>query len=231
LLWWRRGSGAWVVFAGGVVGAAIGSVGLALVLRLPRLVLTGLWSGFEVMAMGALGGMVLGVAATAWWRGEGTARLLDRLALPLGAMVAIARLGCFSAGCDFGRPSGLPWAVSFGAGSPAWHQHRRLGVIAADAASSAPVHPTQLYEAGLGLAMMVVAWRLRRVPRAGSQLVGTAVTYALGRGALEWLRADEGRGMVGGLSTPQWLCLAVLAAALWWVTASAPTVKEVTHRG
>lgn len=57
------------------------------------------------------------------------------LALPLG--LGIARIGCFLNGCCGGKPSGLPWAVTF-------------------PGTTTPVHPTQLYEAILDVALFVV---------------------------------------------------------------------------
>lgn len=62
---------------------------------------------------------------------------------------AIGRIGCFLVGDDYGRPTNLPWAVSFPQGLPP---------------TSAPVHPTQLYEA---IALVPLAWLLVRWRRQG----------------------------------------------------------------
>lgn len=50
----------------------------------------------------------------------------DSFAAPVAMSVAVGRLGCFYAGCCFGKPSDAPWAVAFSDGVPR--------------------HPTQLYE-------------------------------------------------------------------------------------
>ena len=37
--------------------------------------------------------------------------------------LALIRTGCFLAGCDHGKITGVAWAVRFPAGSPAWRDH------------------------------------------------------------------------------------------------------------
>src|SRR4029453_12820768 len=83
-------------------------------------------------------------------------------------------------------------------------------------AASLPVHPTQVYEAGLGLAIAVMAPMLarRRAARRGDGGVFliAAATYAVGRFAIEDVRGDAGRGIYLGLSSGQIFSLLVLAA-------------------
>src|SRR5207302_4219091 len=85
------------------------------------------------------------------------ARLGDLAAAPIGMSLALARIGCFLAGCDYGKVTSVPWAVRFPAGSPAWRDQVAAGLLPADRPESLPVHPTQLYESLLGVAMMVLA--------------------------------------------------------------------------
>ena len=153
-------------------------------------------------------------------------RFADLAAAPLGVALMLARLGCFLAGCDYGKVSSLPWAVRFPAHSPAWQDHVAAGLVSADRPGSLPVHPTQLYEAALGLAIaalaLVVGRRRRQHTEArddgrgdGRVFVLAAAVYAIGRIAIEDLRGDAGRGIYLGLSSGQifsLLLLAVLAA-------------------
>ncbi|HEX3762517.1 MAG TPA: prolipoprotein diacylglyceryl transferase family protein [Kofleriaceae bacterium] len=141
------------------------------------------------------------------------ARIADLAVLPLGVALALARIGCFMAGCDYGKVSSLPWAVRFPAGSPAWRDHVRAGLIPADRAASLPVHPTELYEALLGLVIVgiAIAW-VRRRRKDGELFVFAAATYAIGRLAIETLRGDAGRGIYAGLSSGQIFSLLVLLA-------------------
>jgi prolipoprotein diacylglyceryltransferase len=149
------------------------------------------------------------------------ARLGDLAAVPLGVALVLARLGCFLAGCDYGKVTSLPWAVRFPSGSPAWHDHVAAGLVPASRAGSLPVHPTQLYEAALGISIMVVALcaaRTRWARRAdGRVFLLAAALYAVGRIAIESLRGDAGRGIYLGLSSGQIFSVVVLAviAAGW----------------
>lgn len=147
-------------------------------------------------------------------------RVADLAVIPLGAALVLARLGCFMAGCDYGKVSSLPWAVRFPAGSPAWRDHVHAGLVPASRALSLPVHPTELYEASLGVVMIVVALvaRRRRL-EAGWTFAIAAAIYASGRLLIETVRGDAGRGVYAGLSSGQIFSLLVLtaiAARLLW---------------
>ncbi len=81
---------------------------------------------------------------------------------------------------------------------------------------SLPVHPTQLYEAALGLVIIGVTLWIARRPWAregsGRVFLAFAATYSLGRIAIETLRGDLGRGIYFGLSSGQIFSLCVLVA-------------------
>jgi len=138
--------------------------------------------------------------------------------VPLGLALMVARLGCLLAGCDYGKVSSLPWAIRFPAHSPAWQDHLRAGLVPASRAASLAVHPTQLYEAGLGLAIAVMAPMVARRREAhrgdGGGFLIAAATYAVGRFAIEGARGDAGRGIHRGLSSGQIFSLLVLAAVV-----------------
>ena len=55
------------------------------------------------------------------------------------------RLGCFAAGCCYGKPTDVPWAVIFTNPLAAANVGTPLGI---------PLHPTQLYEAGAELLIL-----------------------------------------------------------------------------
>lgn len=84
-------------------------------------------------------------------------RLLDAAVPAVAGGLVLARVGCFLNGCCFGRPTDLPWGVSYPRGSLAWAYDAAYGSLNLFGGSSA-VHPTQLYEIGgvvivAGLAM------------------------------------------------------------------------------
>lgn len=141
---------------------------------------------------------------------------LDAGAPALGLGYFFARLGCFLAGCDYGRPTDAPIGVRFPQGSFAWVDHVERGLVPPDARASLPVHPTQLYLAFLGLALFLVVPRLP-LRRDGARVAAYFAAYAFGRSAIELLRGDASRGAVGPLSTSQAIALATLVAigAAW----------------
>ncbi|MEK6611930.1 MAG: prolipoprotein diacylglyceryl transferase family protein, partial [Gemmatimonadota bacterium] len=53
-------------------------------------------------------------------------------------------------GCCHGKPTAVSWAVHFPVGGAVYQAHREAHLIAAEA-PPLPVHPTQLYLAGLNL--------------------------------------------------------------------------------
>lgn len=123
-------------------------------------------------------------------------------AVPLG--LAFGRMGCFLAGCCFGQRSEGPWALAFPPGSPASEAQFKLKDLASSNAWSHPVHPTQIYESALslGIAAFCLLYVHGRKRYDGQVFVAFLALYALGRAALEVLRADD-RGGFGGLSTSQ----------------------------
>lgn len=210
------------------LGAAGGAVGLGILTRIPAWVRSGYaWSALVhggIMAYGALLGVTGTYAALARLRGYGVGPALDRLSPCLGVMVLVARTGCFFGGCDFGSITRVPWAVRFPPGSAAFEQHIAMGLILRGDRASLAVHPAQLYEAAVGLAMCAVALRVERrgsgdpAYPAGAAFAATSATYAAGRFIVEFFRGDAGRGGLGPMSTPQWISAAVLAAAALWAT-------------
>lgn len=149
-------------------------------------------------------------------------RFADLAAPALGLSLVCARLGCFLAGCDYGKVSSGLLAMRFPAHSPAWRAHVGAGWVPSWRAESLPVHPTQLYEAALGLALCVLCLIVARTAWARSQdgrvFAVMLVGYALGRIAIEALRGDAGRGFVGPLSSAQLfaaVALIAFAAACW----------------
>jgi phosphatidylglycerol:prolipoprotein diacylglycerol transferase len=179
------------------------------------------WSGMVSYAGFACGAAAL-VIALRRSRTLRPARAADLLAAPLGVGLCLGRLGCFLAGCDYGQVSSVPWAVRFPAGTAAWRDHVRAGWISPQRAGSLPVHPTQLYESLLGLALCAAAllasrseWAQRGPGRVFAVVAGG---YAVGRIAIENLRGDLGRGVIGPWSSAQLFCalvLVALAASAW----------------
>lgn len=130
--------------------------------------------------------------------------------LPLGH--AIGRLGCFAAGCCYGKPTSLPWGIAFKNPIAAQVAGTPLGVH---------LHPTQLYESFaefLNFAFLI--WLGRRQSFRG-QIVGTYfLLYGFERGTIEFFRGDPGRTMMfhDTVSLMQLVSVGLIltGAFLWW---------------
>jgi phosphatidylglycerol---prolipoprotein diacylglyceryl transferase len=117
------------------------------------------------------------------------------------------RIGCFLAGCCYGKPT-----VSI------------FGVTYVDTACQAeplntPLHPTQLYEAGFIFSIFILLTILKKKKQFDGQLfLIYLILYALGRGVLELYRADLERGFVikDILSNSQFISLLIISTALYF---------------
>ena len=111
----------------------------------------------------------------------------------------IGRLGCVMAGCCWGRPTGLPWGITFTDPFASANVGTPLGVA---------LHPTQLYDAGAELAILVLLLATERKgrPFPGRTFWGYLLLYAVSRFVIELFRGDP-RGMVLGVSTSQFVSL------------------------
>jgi phosphatidylglycerol:prolipoprotein diacylglycerol transferase len=167
-----------------------------------------LWEGGLVYYGGALAatGAVALFARRHRWR-FGT--VADVLAPALALGHAVGRVGCFFAGCCFGKP----WraGLAFPPGSVAFDDLASSGAITPDASATPPLHPTQLYEAAGELLIFFLLLRTRRRQRfAGATALLYAAAYAGLRFAVEIFRGDAARGFLARLATPslaRWLCL------------------------
>jgi phosphatidylglycerol---prolipoprotein diacylglyceryl transferase len=139
---------------------------------------------------------------------------LTAAALP--AAYALGRIGCFLVGDDYGRPTSLPWGVSFPQGIPpttAGNFAADFGVPMASGVSPETllaVHPTQLYEAVLMIGVFMLLWRLRNNGKPAGWLFGLYLALAgTERFLVEFLRAKSDR-LALGLTVAQLTALAMV---------------------
>ncbi len=142
-------------------------------------------------------------------RGLSFLKVMDTIAPALPLIHAFGRLGCFSAGCCYGRPADVPWAVTFPDG---------VGSIAP---AGVPLHPTQLYAATYLLFLSGFLFWLRRHRRFTGQLFLTyTAIYPVFRSINELFRGDKERGFVfesllgQTLSNAQFISLLVATASV-----------------
>jgi phosphatidylglycerol---prolipoprotein diacylglyceryl transferase len=136
-------------------------------------------------------------------------KMADSVAPALGVGIALARIGCFLAGCCFGAPTTLPWGVTFPFGSEA-HLHQLFTGSVPFGGGPLPVHPTELYELTAALMGATLAvWLLsRRVPN-GSAFLAFVFWFTAFRWANEYFRAPSLT-----LNSPPWFYPLLYASIL-----------------
>ncbi|MCX5781166.1 MAG: prolipoprotein diacylglyceryl transferase, partial [Elusimicrobia bacterium] len=125
-------------------------------------------------------------------------------ALALGHF--FGRIGCFLAGCCYGKGCTLPWAVKF-----------------TDKESLAPLntflHPAQLYEALINLLIfLILIFYDRKKPSNGKIFLTYFLLYGLSRFILEFFRGDDRGVFVLGFSQGQIFSIFILISVLiFWI--------------
>ena len=158
------------------------------------------------------GGLLPALAVAIWYlrrSGLPALRTADTFAPALALGHAIGRVGCFAAGCCWGRPARLPWAVTFTNPVAREIVGVPLGI---------PLHPTQLYEAAAELVIFFILWvRFRRPHRDGSVIGLYLLLYSAFRFAVEFWRDPTDRQFPfgGPLTIAQWTALGLVAAGAW----------------
>jgi len=118
----------------------------------------------------------------------------------------IGRFGCLFAGCCFGRPTTVPWAITF---------HNEFAAQNVGTTLDVPLHPTQLYEAGAELLILgfLLMFERKGRPFPGRTFWAYILLYAVSRFVIEFYRGDP-RGMVGSLSTSQFVSILLAPVAI-----------------
>lgn len=197
--------GIWII-----ISALIGAKLLLLIVEFdtfrqdPRELLTLLRSGGVFY-----GGLIAAVAVALWY--------LRRHRMPVWAVTdafapgialghVIGRMGCFFAGCCFGRATDVPWAVTF---------HNEYAAQNVGTPLNVAIHPTQLYEAGAELLILGLLLLLERRgrPFAGRTFWSYMLMYGITRFVIEFYRGDP-RGMVGMLSTSQFVSVILVPLSI-----------------
>jgi len=155
------------------------------------------------------GGLILAVTVALWY--------IRRVGLPLWTTCdvfapgialghVVGRFGCLFAGCCYGKPTSKPWGITFTDPFAAANVGTPLNT---------PLHPTQLYEAGAELLILVVllATERRGKPFPGRTFWSYMMFYGISRFIIEFYRGDP-RGTIWLLSTSQFLSLIIVPIAM-----------------
>ena len=185
------------------------SIGIVMLLQLSALVLTGIYYGItrlltrkdKVVFFNYFLTLVIGEVLILYLLDQPVIRYLDVLVAGSGMLFAFGRIGCYMAGCCYGKPAKNGLCYS--------RYHTRNGF---------PHHllhvrllPVQLIEAAwlfgaTGLASLL----LTRTTSPGIAVTTFVLFLCTGRILLEFLRGDPERPYYLGISQAQWTSLAVL---------------------
>ena len=209
--------GIWII-----VSALVGAKALLLIVdweqfsRNPRELLSLAQSGGVFY-----GGLILAVSVALWYIRRHKLPMwttTDVFAPGIALGHVIGRMGCFLAGCCWGKPAELPWAVTFSDPFAAANVGTPL---------HAALHPTQLYESGAELLILVGLLLLERRgrPFPGRTFWGYMLAYAVSRFVIEIYPGDPRGFLFGGaLSTSQFISviLVPLSLAMLWYLSRQP---------
>lgn len=169
-----------------------------LLLQNPRLALGG--EGFVVYG-GIIGG-VLGVWLCCRKTKVSFPAYGDVLIPTVALAQAFGRLGCFMAGCCYGKACDSFLSVVF--------------PPEAFAPSGVPILPTQLFSAAADVLLtLILLWADKLSNKAGKLLPIYLILYSLGRFLIEFIR-DDPRGSVGALSTSQFIAIPLFIGGVIW---------------
>jgi len=160
------------------------------------------WQGGLVFS----GGIICVVLAVGWYAKRHRLSMwkVADLWAPAAAMgQGIGRIGCFMAGCCYGKPTDLKWGVVF------THPHSL-------APTNISLHPTQIYSSLSGFAIFVVLILLHSRKKFGGQVVlWFLILHSTSRLAIERFRGDY-RGMIPGteMTTTQFVATLILIASV-----------------
>lgn len=179
-----------------LIGALVGAKLFYILGHLPEATADPEWILKTIRIGGVFqGGLIMAVVlsvAYLYWKKQPVWLVADIAAPSVAIGQAIGRVGCFAAGCCYGKPVDpevVPWAVSFGRNSVG-RAGEVFGVFR---------HPTQLYESALMVVifiLLLILWRYRKFD--GQVFWAYVVLYSVARGGIvEWFRGDHGPVFLG----------------------------------
>lgn len=213
----KRDDAVYVMVMGGI-GAIIGAKLMYIITVLPDFIrdLPLIGTDFaEFARLYILGGMVfygglLGGIFAAWLTARSykidLRRFYPAVVPALALFCGIGRIGCLMAGCCYGVETTSPLFIEF--------THSAL------APNGVHLVPTQIIEAVFDFLLFgFMIWYTKDEKRNSSALKLYLILYSVFRFVLEFFRGDPIRGLWFGLSTSQWVSLAVIVGVviIWLV--------------
>jgi phosphatidylglycerol---prolipoprotein diacylglyceryl transferase len=185
-----------VALIGGIIGARMGFIAAYpdIFVDYPSSIfslnpgLLDIWSG---LAVGIIAALIYGTRRKLnfWFT-------VDLLSPAIGILLTATSLANLASGNGYGAPASIPWAIEL------WGGYR---------------HPSQIYEAIAGAAVVWMIWPGKRLgdhPIAGMQVLFLTILYSAARLFLEAFRGDS-TTIIGGIRSGQVMYWTVLATSLW----------------
>ena len=155
---------------------------------------------------GLIGATIAGMICIRWkklplWK------TVDVLAPSVALGSVFGRVGCLLNGCCYGRPTDVPWAVTFT--NPQAHEFSGTPL-------DVPLHPTEIYDALLNFGLyLFLAWLFRRKKFDGQVFATYLICYAVTRSIVEYFRGDyTNLHYHFGLTPAQWIGVPIFIAGL-----------------
>ncbi len=170
-----------------------------------RMLLQNPWDALRRPVFASWGGLLtvpLVFGYFSWHSGIAMLALVDAFALAMPIGHALGRFGCVSYGCCFGRPTRGRLAITY--------RNPLAKAVRVGGHHNVSLHPAAFYEAVLDLGILVVvnAAFLLGAPL-GLPSALALMTYGLGRFAIEFLRNNDGRIVLGRYSLNHLFSLAM----------------------
>jgi phosphatidylglycerol:prolipoprotein diacylglycerol transferase len=163
----------------------------------PIMEIFAVWHGGLVYYGGLIGGIVAG-SLYIRWKKMPVWKTADVLAPSIALGSFFGRVGCLLNGCCYGRPTDLPWAITF---------TNPLAQEFSNTPLNVPLHPTQIYDGLLNLVLYgFLAWLFRHKKFDGQIFATYLICYAITRSIVECFRGDYSDLHYHlGLSPAQWI--------------------------
>lgn len=151
------------------------------------------------------------------------APILDTMAFALPLVLILRRIGCFTAACCYGTPTGSDWGLRYLGPSSIRDQHWAETILGADRFGSAAVHPVPLYFIlGALLCLLLVKKHQHRFKQAGNLTLFALAFLLAFRFFIEFFRDPATNHQLGsfvwGLKQIQWVLIPtvfILALSIW----------------
>lgn len=190
----------------GLLGGIIGARLYFVLFSEPRYFLEHPWEIFAVWngGIGVIGSLIGGFLTAIWYCRRKQIPLLkfaDVLAPGAALGQTFGQFACLLNGDSYGRPTDLPWAITY-------TDPRSLAPL------NIPLHPIELYEMAAYFLVFLLVWKIRTKCRSdGSTLVTYLSAYGVVRFLVEFFRGNPAI-LAGGIAAAQVFSAALIFASL-----------------